>query len=108
MDGSNDMVVEYVTMALASAIVVLLSETGVFDVPTAGVVVYAVLARVLGVQAFTEMAIDTFATALEAKGGMVPLHAQHLKGVTASNVAIQIALVGGSVAFVLGSLIIAR
>ena len=108
VDGSNDMVVEYVTMALASAIVVLLSETGVFDVPTAGVVVYAVLARVLGAQVFTEMAIDAFATALEAKGGMVPLHAEYLKGVTASNVAMQIAAVGAVVAFVLGSLLIAH
>ena len=108
VDGSNDMVVEYVTMALASAIVVLLSETGVFDVPTAGVVVYAVLARVLGVQVFTEMAIDAFATALEAKDGMVPLHAEYLKGVTASNVASQIATVGVVVSFVLGSLLIAH
>jgi hypothetical protein len=108
VDGSNDMVVEHVTMALASAIVVLLSETGAFDVPTAGVVVYTVLARVLGVQVFTEMAIDTFATALEAKGGMVPLHAEYLKGVTASNVAVQVVLVGVMVAFVLGSLIVTR
>jgi hypothetical protein len=108
VDGNNNMVVEYVTMALASAIVVLLSETGAFDVPTAGVVVYAALARVLGVQVFTEMAIDTFATALEAKGGMVPLHTDYLKCVTASNVAVQVATVGGVVAFVLGSLVVAR
>ena len=44
LDGSNGMVVEHVTMALASATVVLLSETGVLDVPTAGVVTCSVLA----------------------------------------------------------------
>ena len=39
---------------------------------------------------------------------MVPLHAEYLKGVTASNVAMQIAAVGAVVAFVLGSLLIAH
>jgi hypothetical protein len=106
VDGSNDMVVEYVTMALASAIVVLLSQIGAFDVPTVGVVDYEALARVLGVQVFTEMAIDTFATALEAKGGMVPLHAEYLKGVTVANVAMQVVIVIIMVSFVLGCLVI--
>ena len=47
MDGQNDMVVEYVTMAAAAAMVLLLPQTGVFSVPTGGELEIAKLARVL-------------------------------------------------------------
>jgi hypothetical protein len=108
VDGNNDMVVEYVTMAVACAIVVLLPQTGTFDVPTAEVVTYTALARVVGLQVFAEIVVDTFATALEMKGGMAPLHEEYVKSTSAVTVVLQLGGVSTLVTFVIGCLLIAR
>jgi hypothetical protein len=102
MDGCNDSIVEYVTMIAAAAILAALPQTRAFNLPTTDNVPLRSLARVLSVQIGTEVGVDAFMFSLEAKGGMVPLQRQHWKNLSLGVVMMQLCLVSGFTAFVLG------
>jgi hypothetical protein len=104
--GSNDAMVEYMTMIGAAVVVGILPATEAFNLPTDEKVALDSLLRVFGVQIAAELVVDTFVFALEAKGGMVPLQLHHWKSVSLGVVCIQLFMGIGGTALVLGALLL--
>jgi hypothetical protein len=107
IDGCTNSMVEYITMFVAAAVIAILSDTNAFEllVKDQEEVVIERLLRVLGVQVLTELVVDGFVFALEAKGGMAPLQLQHWKNMSLINVCMQffsvIAITSAVVGFLL-------
>ena len=109
VDGGNDMVVEYVTSFAAAALVYWLPPTGAFDLP-AGVagVEFAAVATLVAFQVGAEVFVDTFACALEGKGGLMSQYAAYWRGMRVSTVALKLGMTVGCTCSVMAFIVVAR
>ena len=72
-DGSNDMVVEYVSSLAAAAVLVWLVPTGAFEFSTEPVSSDQVITITM-FQIVPELFLDFFCTFVEVNGGLIKLH----------------------------------
>ena len=73
-DGTNDMLVEYLSSLTAAMFIVYLSPTGAFSFATTEVVETSVVVRLLMYQLVPELFMDLYVTFMEVQGGLRRLH----------------------------------
>ena len=73
-DGTNDMIVEYVSSLSAAMFIVYLAPTGAFSFATTEVIETSVVVRLLVYQLVPELFMDFYVTFMEIQGGLRRLH----------------------------------
>ena len=76
-DGSNDMVVEYMSSLIAGFFMIQLAPTGVFSFATETTVSSSTIVTLMSYQLIPELFLDFFVTFTEVFGGLGKLHASY-------------------------------
>ena len=76
-DGSNDMVVEYVSSIAAAAILIFLSPTNAFDLATDNEIKTHHIYELLAYQIVPEIFMDFYVTFMEVINGLAKLHLEY-------------------------------
>jgi hypothetical protein len=74
MDGTNDMIVEYMSSLTAALLLIQMVPTGAFGFAGAVVVPVAVVLKLTMYQLAPELFLDFFVTFMEVQGGLLELH----------------------------------
>jgi len=73
-DGTNDMMVEYVSSLTAAMFILYLAPTGAFSFASTDIVSTSVVVRLLMYQLVPELFMDFYVTFMEVQGGLRKLH----------------------------------
>ncbi|GMI39416.1 hypothetical protein TeGR_g12442 [Tetraparma gracilis] len=76
-DGSNDMVVEYMSSIIAGFFMIYLAPTGIFSFAAEATVSADVVIKIMFYQLVPEIFMDFFVTYMDVSGGLGKLHANY-------------------------------
>jgi len=74
VDGTNDMVVEYLSSLTAAMFILYLAPTGAFSFATSETIETAAVVKLLMYQLVPELFLDFYVTFIEVQGGLLTLH----------------------------------
>ena len=74
VDGTNDMVVEYLSSLAAAMFILYLAPTGAFSFATSEKIETAAVVKLLMYQLVPELFLDFYVTFIEVQGGLLTLH----------------------------------
>ena len=74
VDGTNDMVVEYLSSLTAAMFILYLAPTGAFSFATSEAIETAAVMKLLMYQLVPELFLDFYVTFIEVQGGLLTLH----------------------------------
>jgi len=74
IDGTNDMIVEYLSSLTAAMFILYLAPTGAFSFATSEQIETAAVVKLLAYQLVPELFLDFYVTFIEAQGGLLTLH----------------------------------
>ena len=74
VDGTNDMIVEYLSSLAAAMFILYLAPTGAFSFATSEKIEAAAVVKLLAYQLVPELFLDFYVTFIEVLGGLLTLH----------------------------------